>query len=227
MAKNILLIQDSHSLTNSWQQQFVRKGFQIQTTDWESALRGAKRDRPDLIIIDIARPINVCLMHCRELQRQTSAPVLLLTENGPRVSLDQGIEMLARPTRFASLWRRVEAALERAQAWEKDRFLQVGPVCLDTKEHILIKEGKQHKLAPKLFALLRLFMNNAGQVLSREEIMKEVWATDYMGDTGTLYVHIRWLRRVIEDDPAKPTVLRTVRGLGYRFDAPRAQDNRG
>jgi DNA-binding response OmpR family regulator len=98
--------------------------------------------------------------------------------------------------------------------------IHVGVLSLDPDVRILRKGDEVIQLRPKEAALLALFMENAGRVLSRLEIMKEVWETDYVGDTRTLSVHVRWLRLKIEDDPGNPRWLRTVRGLGYRFEEP-------
>ena len=103
---------------------------------------------------------------------------------------------------------------------KKQAVLQVGEICLDTTKQEMTKGGERFALSPKLWQLLHKFMSNPGQILSRKELMKDVWDTDYMGDTRTLYVHIRLLRERIEDDPSAPAYLRTIRGIGYRFDAP-------
>ena len=98
------------------------------------------------------------------------------------------------------------------------REIRVGPLALDPDTRTLRKSKAALPLRPKEAALLKLFMENAGRVLSRQEIMKKVWETDYIGDTRTLSVHVRWLRQKIEDDPNTPRFLRTVRGVGYRFE---------
>jgi DNA-binding response OmpR family regulator len=87
---------------------------------------------------------------------------------------------------------------------------------------VLRKGRARYRLRPKEAALLALFMRNPGRVLTRREIMKAVWDTDYVGDTRTLNVHVRWLRLKIEDDPGKPRLLRTVRGVGYRFESTKS-----
>ena len=109
-----------------------------------------------------------------------------------------------------------------------NREIQIGNLSLDPDTRILRKGETAEQLRPLEAALLALFMRNPGRVLSRREIMKEVWETDYVGDTGTLSVHVRWLRLKIEDEPGTPRYLRTVRGVGYRFAVPDAlvQDSR-
>ena len=106
-----------------------------------------------------------------------------------------------------------------------DTCLWAGDFCLDLNRREVIKNGNAHKLTPKQCALLKTFIEHSGQVLSRRFLMQQVWHTEYLGDTRTLEVHVSWLRRVIEDDPRHPTYLRTVRGLGYRFDVQDGEDN--
>ena len=104
------------------------------------------------------------------------------------------------------------------------RELQAGPLSLDLNSRILYRQAEAFHLRPKEAALLAFFIQHAGQVLSRQAIMKAVWQTDYIGDTRTLTVHVRWLREKIEKDPSNPRFLRTVRGVGYRFAIPESED---
>ncbi|MFQ5577236.1 MAG: winged helix-turn-helix domain-containing protein, partial [Anaerolineae bacterium] len=101
----------------------------------------------------------------------------------------------------------------------KGRFIRAGNLTLDTRTRAVLCAGTGHTLTPKLFALLKLLIKHQGQIVYRKTIMQEVWETDYMGDTRTLDVHIRWLREKIEDDPGNPKYVLTVRGAGYRFIA--------
>jgi two-component system response regulator RegX3 len=97
--------------------------------------------------------------------------------------------------------------------------LRAGDLTLDIEERCVIKQGVSQHLTFKECALLEIFIRNNGEVLTRKRLMKEVWDTDYLGDTRTLDVHIRWLRIKIEDKPSEPVLIRTVRGVGYRFEA--------
>lgn len=100
------------------------------------------------------------------------------------------------------------------------RRLRAGDLTLDLDERCVIKNGLAKHLTFKECALLKTLMKNGGKVLTRKRLMKEVWDTDYLGDTRTLDVHIRWIRKKIEDNPGEPVLLRTVRGVGYRFEIP-------
>ncbi len=101
---------------------------------------------------------------------------------------------------------------------KSSKLVQAGDLTLDLDARCVIKNGVATHLTFKECALLEIFMNNGGEVVSRRRLMKDVWDTDYLGDTRTLDVHIRWLREKIEDHPSEPTFLRTVRGVGYRFE---------
>ncbi len=105
-----------------------------------------------------------------------------------------------------------------AKGRKSSRLVQAGDLSLDLDARCVIKNGLATHLTFKECALLEIFMNNGGEVVSRRRLMKDVWDTDYLGDTRTLDVHIRWLREKIEDHPSEPTLLRTVRGVGYRFE---------
>jgi DNA-binding response OmpR family regulator len=110
-------------------------------------------------------------------------------------------------------------SLNKAIGHQNDRFLRVGDTILDSLKRRMQREGRIAHLTPKEFKLLHLLMENAGEVLSRGRIMKDVWETEYLGDTRTLDVHIRWVREKLEDNPSRPRYIVTVRGVGYRFSS--------
>lgn len=109
---------------------------------------------------------------------------------------------------------------------KSSKRLQAGDLTLDLDGRCIVKNGVETHLTFKECALLKTFMNNGGEVVSRKRLMKEVWDTDYLGDTRTLDVHIRWLREKIEENPSRPTLLRTVRGVGYRFEVQKGKRKR-
>lgn len=106
------------------------------------------------------------------------------------------------------------------------RKLRAGDLTLDLEQRTVSKQGVSSHLTFKEVALLEILMRNNGEVLTRKRLMKEVWDTDYLGDTRTLDVHIRWLRVKVEDKPSQPEMIRTVRGVGYRFEAPKKRSRR-
>lgn len=113
-----------------------------------------------------------------------------------------------------------------AKGKKSPKRLQDGDLTLDLDARCVVQDGVATHLTFKECALLKIFMNNGGEVVSRKRLMKEVWDTDYLGDTRTLDVHIRWLREKIEDDPSEPALLRTVRGVGYRFEVQKGRRKR-
>jgi two-component system alkaline phosphatase synthesis response regulator PhoP len=133
----------------------------------------------------------------------------LLSSSGLLVSEQEGAQAVAK--RKASL----------AKDKKSSKRLRAGNLILDLDARCVIKSGEAMHLTFKECALLNLFMSNGGEVMTRKRLMKEVWQTDYLGDTRTLDVHIHWLRKKIEDDPSSPTLLRTVRAVGYRLEVPK------
>jgi DNA-binding response OmpR family regulator len=148
--------------------------------------------------------------------RLDGVPTILLLEKGHASAGSTAEAFMTPPFTSRKLLYRVKKVAEHLTR----REIRVGPLALDPETRTLRKNEENLHLRPKEAALLAMFMKNTGKVLSRQEIMKEVWETEYMGDTRTLSVHVRWLRIKIEDDSNSPKYLRTVRGVGYRFEIP-------
>ncbi|MCB0166527.1 MAG: response regulator transcription factor, partial [Anaerolineae bacterium] len=168
---------------------------------------------PNLIVLNPAQSLNV--IDFKEVVDKTElgVPCIVVgSETHHQGMLDNGL-ILLDPSQVQELEQRIrEAAVN-----QKDRFLRLPTFMLDYQKQTILR-GEQHfSLTPKEFKLLKLLVSYTNQILKRKTIMKEVWETDYMGDTRTLDVHIRWLREKIEDTPSKPKYLITVRGVGYRF----------
>jgi DNA-binding response OmpR family regulator len=183
------------------------------------AANRARTLRPDLLIIDVASFGARGYRVSEAIRDQLAgiATILLLPEgHGPAGSSAQAY--LTPPFTSRRLLYRVRKVAESLPC----RQIQAGDLLLDPEAGILHKGETEHRLLPKENALLALFMRNRGKVLNRQEIMFKVWDTDFLDDTRTLTVHVRWLRLKIEDDPSAPRYLRTVRGVGYRFDVPEA-----
>ncbi len=220
MGRRILLVEDDGSVTRLWRGNLSRRGYQVSVARWDDASKSAQKLKPDIAVVDVSLPPQDCLSRCQHLCRQFGIPVLLLTDGAAPNSAEEGVEFVHTPLRVDSLVQRIDQALSCANVKGGGEFLQVGELSLDMARQTVTKRGQKHPLSPKLCQLLHTFMTHAGQVLSRRQLMNEIWDTDYLGDTRTLYVHIRWLRECIEDDPHSPLYLRTVRGVGYRFDTP-------
>jgi DNA-binding response OmpR family regulator len=190
-----------------------RKGYQVVVArDQRQALGQARSLRPNLLVIDIASfgPRGYALSDAVR-SRLVGVPTVLLLEEGHQAAGGAAEAFMTRPFTSRKLLHRIRIAAELVTL----REMQVGSLVLEVDSRVLHRDTQSWQLRPKEAKVLALLMGKAGKVVSRQEIMKQVWETDYMGDTRTLSVHICWLRQKIESDPKKPTILRTVRGVGY------------
>ena len=190
----------------------------------KQALERVTSEKPALVIIDVPSLIANAEKLCQEVKRIRDIPVLMLGEQGAgingkaaRAYAGCADEFVPRPLRARRLLLRIAKLLPEGLAIE----LRCGDLVFRPADGILRKRDKEVYLNPKLSRLLQLFMQHPGEVLTRRVLMQQVWDTDYIGDTRTLDVHIRWLRLAIEDNPTMPVYLRTVRGQGYCFHNPK------
>jgi len=162
---------------------------------------------------------------CRILRKNTSVPILMLTAKVEEVDRVVGLELgaddyVSKPFSMRELLARVRALLRRAgtSAAAEAEVLTTGDLEVDLKTRKAVQRGQRLTLKPKEFELLAFFLRNRGRAFSREQLLNEIWGYEFAGGTRTVDVHIRWLRQKIEDEPAQPARLLTVRGLGYRFE---------
>lgn len=218
MTAKILLIGKSESTTAPLSQTLEKRGYRVRVThNNRKAARLTRAEMPDVIVVD-GRSSGIdgrktCQMMRRKFER---VPILCIVDKGGTTSEIDADDHLVAPVTSRKLIGRIKKLLQI----KRQRFLRVGGLTLDLDRRRVSRGDKEHKLTPKEFSLLRLLMSNPGQLLSRKVLMNKVWETDYMGDTRTLDVHVRWVREKIEENPSAPVYLRTVRGVGYRFDAP-------
>jgi DNA-binding response OmpR family regulator len=219
MPVKILLLETDPALAGSLESSLVRRGYDIAVTNGsEAALEQVRISLPDLVIFDdVSCPLDGRVT-CEALQRAArGVSILIISEVAPGKEVRCWIdEHLPHPFTSRQLLSKVKH-LEQAQ---RGRFLRQGRLTLDTLHRRVFLSERVSRLTPKEFNLLHVFMRNSGKVLSRRTLMKEVWDTDYLGDTRTLDVHVRWIREKIEENPSAPLYLRTVRGVGYRFEVP-------
>ncbi|MBI4286929.1 MAG: response regulator transcription factor [Chloroflexi bacterium] len=229
MATNrVLIVEDDHTLLSVLQYNLTKEGYDALTaSDGIQALETARTRKPDLIILDIMLPGMSGLELCRILRKEMTVPVLMLTarvEEADKVAgLDSGADdYMTKPFSTRELLARVRAILRRASmAGPKPGegpVLRAGDIEIDTARHRAAVGGSPLNLTPKEFDLLTFLARNAGLVFSREQLLDKVWGYDYPGDTGTIDVHVHWLREKIEDTPGKPRRLVTVRGVGYKLE---------
>jgi len=197
-----------------------RNGYEVaEARTQRQALNRIGVQRPDMLILNVASFGAAGYRVCDSVRsRLDDVPAILLLEEGHAAAGRGADAFMLPPFTPRKLLFRVRKVDEKI----KRRELRAGPLVLDIDSRTLRKGGEVRQLRPKETDLLAYLMRNPGKVLKRQELMREVWDTEYYGDTRTLSVHVCWLRVHIEDDPRSPQFLRTVRGVGYRFEVPKA-----
>jgi len=227
-AKTILVVDDEPLITDSLEYSLTQEGFQVLVAnEGNQALELARQAAPDLIVLDIMLPGIDGWEVCRRLRQASTVPIIMLTARGEEIDRVLGLEMgaddyLAKPFSMRDLLARIRAVFRRAAFEESSKTaqLQIGNLRLDLAARKAYKNDQALALTQKEYDLLRALITRAGQVVSRAEILDQVWGVDWVGDTRTLDVHIRWVREKIEEDASQPRHIQTVRGVGYRFSAP-------
>ena len=190
------------------------------------AMWEALKDAPaDAILLDVGLPGVSGLDLCRELRRTSGTPIIMVSARGEELDRVLGLELgaddyVTKPYSSRELLARIRAVLRRGgevDEGEDPATLAAGPVRMDVERHVVTLGGEPLSLPLKEFELLEVLLRNAGRVLTRGQLIDRVWGSDYVGDTKTLDVHVKRLRAKIEADPASPTLLLTVRGLGYKL----------
>jgi DNA-binding response OmpR family regulator len=215
----IFVIERSGKNAQTFVPSLERKGFEIHTApSGKLVLELAKKKKPDLIVLDAASlgtsGNRICTQLCDSLN---GVPVIHVRSEAHAVGDEKagpGDISLDMPFTSRKLINRVQRLLPH----DGDEELVQGPIRLNLRHRIVRSYGKEKRLTPKCAGLLDLFLRHPGETLNRGFLMKKVWNTDYVGDTRTLDVHVRWLREAIERKPAKPRHIITVRGIGYRFE---------
>lgn len=224
---NILLVEDEKSLSEPLSYLLRREGYEVQVVDnGLAAVSAVEATPPDLMLLDLMLPGLPGTEVCREVRQRSSLPIIMLTAKDSEVDIVVGLELgaddyVTKPYSSRELLARIKAVLRRRaeDPHASQSILEYHGIVLDSDRHQLVVQGTPVSLPLKEFELLELLMLNAGRVLTRGQIIDRVWGSDYFGDTKTLDVHIKRLRSKIEDNPSEPTMIVTVRGLGYRFEA--------
>jgi len=222
----ILLVEDERAITEPLAEALEREGFSaaVAGTASEAMETAGSRD-PDLVLLDIGLPDGSGLDVCRELRRESQVPIIMLTARGSEADRVAGLELgaddyIVKPFSAREVVARVRAVLRRATPappGDGDKPIAIGDLSLDTAKHQARLAGEPVELSRKEFELLRVLMENAGSVLTREALIDEVWDMNWFGSTKTLDVHISGLRKKLDDDPKEPRYIHTVRGVGFRF----------
>lgn len=222
----LLLVEDEHAIAEGLTISLEAEGFQVSwVNDGSEALGAFERQRPDLVLLDLMLPGVSGTEICRQLRSRSDVPIIMVTARDGEVDRVVGLELgaddyVTKPFSARELVARIRAVLRRASMVgdiTDDTPAEALGVRVDRARHEVRVEGQLVDLPPKEFDLLAYLVENAGRVLTRSQLIDEVWGSDYVGDTKTLDVHIRRLRTRIEADPKEPVRIQTVRGVGYRF----------
>ncbi|MBE0611993.1 MAG: response regulator transcription factor [Dehalococcoidia bacterium] len=224
----VLVVEDEEPLLFTLAHNLRREGYTVLTASrGDDGLRLAREQKPDLILLDVMLPGIDGIQVCRMLRRDSEVPIIMLTALGgesDRVAgLDTGADdYMPKPFGMRELMARVRALLRRsgarAQPDTGPTVVISGDLQVDRERREVVRGGKVLRMKPKEFELLLFFLQHPGRVFSREQILDEVWGYDFYGGPRTVDVHIRWLRQKVEDDPANPVRIRTIRGSGYLFE---------
>lgn len=225
----ILLIEDDESIAEPMTFGLESEGYRLlHAANGSQGLHLARTESPDVILLDVILPDLDGFSLCRTLRQESAVPILMLTARGQEMDRVMGLELgaddyIVKPFSFRELLARVRAILRRRQldrgeAPAPSDRLVIGEIVLDWTARQVWRSGRPLELSQREFELLCVLMNNAGQALHRHDLLDRVWGKDWVGEPRTLDVHIHWLREKIENDPAEPRYIQTVRGYGYRFD---------
>jgi DNA-binding response OmpR family regulator len=235
MAEKILVVEDEVSLRETLTYNLKRQGYEVESAeDGGGALETARRLRPDLIVLDIMLPGIDGFEVCRILRQEMNTPVLMLTARDDEIDRVVGLEVgaddyMTKPFSMRELIARVKAMLRRVRLVREEVASGAGAspatqiytfanLELDLTRREIRLNGEPVAVKPKEYDLLLFLAQHRGQVLTREFILERVWGWNFIGDSRTVDVHIRWLREKIEPDPSAPARIQTVRGAGYRFE---------
>jgi two-component system response regulator RegX3 len=242
----VLLAEDEESFIDALLVGLEREGFSVTVArDGSEALKLFESVAPDLVLLDVMLPKMSGLDVCRAIRARSTVPIIMVSAKSTEIDTVVGLEVgaddyVAKPYRLRELVSRMRAVLRRVPrevvlvdsptasdptplpvADPPSAVLEVGEVRLDPERHECTVRGEEVQLPLKEFELLEALLASAGRVVTRDALIDRVWGLDYVGDTKTLDVHVKRLRSRIEADPAKPALITTIRGLGYRFEAPR------
>lgn len=232
MTKKILIVEDEQSIIKLVQFNLEKAGFQVEVaTDGQMALEKVQTYQPDLVILDLMLPKLDGLEVCRKLrQEKQHIPILILTAKTDEFDKVLGLELgaddyMTKPFSPRELTARTKAILRRVDAIrethvQKEKQVQVGDLTINLEGYEVVFKGKRLDLTPKEFELLVFMAMNRGKVLSRDQLLNTVWDYDYIGDSRIVDVHVSHLRDKIEVDSRNPVYIKTVRGIGYKFEGP-------
>jgi two-component system OmpR family response regulator len=227
----ILVVEDDANLLATLKYNLQKDGYDVVTAvDGVEAVEIARKEKPDLIILDVMLPVMNGFEVCRILRKEMTVPIIMLTAKTEETDKIVGLEIgaddyMTKPFSMRELLARVRAMLRRTRmivpgSTLDETVLRISDLEIDPARHRASLRETTLDLTPKEFDLLAFLARNKGFVFNREQLLEKVWGYDYAGNTRTVDVHIRWLRKKIETNPRQPKYLITVRGTGYKLEDP-------
>jgi two-component system response regulator RegX3 len=221
------VVEDEESYSDPLSYMLRKEGFEVAVAaDGTEALAEFDRHGADIVLLDLMLPGLPGTEVCRRIRRRSDVPVIMVSAKDSEVDKVVGLELgaddyVTKPYSPRELVARIEAVLRRAPEGRSAAagVLEVGNVSMDVERHVVTIDGVETQLPLKEFELLEMFLRNPGRVLSRSELIGQVWGADYVGDTKTLDVHVKRLRTKLEPDAGAPSMIVTIRGLGYKLTA--------
>jgi two-component system response regulator RegX3 len=223
----VLVIEDEESFRDALEFILSKEGFKVDLAETgPDGIKAFEKQTPDIVLLDLMLPGMSGTEVCRVIRSKSKVPIIMLTAKDAEVDKVVGLEVgaddyVTKPFSTPELVARIRAVLRRGSADQlptHEDSIEIGGVSIDFVSHSVTVNGQPVAMPLKEFELLAFLMENPGRVLTRGQLMDRIWGSDYVGDGKTLDVHVKRLRSKIENDPANPLLLHTVRGLGYRFD---------
>ncbi|MGI9614306.1 MAG: response regulator transcription factor [Acidimicrobiales bacterium] len=228
-ATSVLVVDDEPAFRDALELGLRREGFEVHTVgDGEQALATFDGINPDIVLLDVMLPRVSGIDICRQIRSRSTTPVIMVSAKSEEIDAVVALEVgaddyITKPYRLRELVARIRSVLRRSRPAEdssSEADLRVGPISLNRERHEVRLDDELVELPLKEFQLLAELMNQAGYVVTREDLINRVWGYDYIGDTKTLDVHIKRLRSKLEADAAEPILITTIRGLGYKIATP-------
>jgi two-component system response regulator RegX3 len=231
MARTILVVEDEPTLRETLAEALEADGFRVAAAgDGRTGVAMFRSEDPDLVLLDLMLPELSGIEVCRLIRAESSVPIIMLTARGAEIDKVVGLELgaddyVTKPFSLRELSARIRAILRRGELLATGQLpplVDLGAVQVDIAGHRVLRDGRDIAVKPKVFELLAFLLRHPGQVVSRDQLLEQVWGYDYPGETRTVDVHVHWLRSAIEPEPANPTIIQTVRGVGYVLRRPPA-----
>jgi two-component system response regulator RegX3 len=224
----VLIVEDEISFSDALAYLLKKESYEVEVAvNGTQAIESFNSFSPDLILLDLMIPEVSGTEVCRVIRSTSQVPIIMLTAKDSEIDKVVGLELgaddyVTKPYSSRELLARIKAVMRRnsseAHSPDDGHELVVGPIRMDLDKHQVMVNSTAVTFPLKEFELLEYLMRNSGRVLTRSQLIDRVWGNDYFGDTKTLDVHIKRLRAKIESDPANPTIIHTIRGLGYKLE---------